>query len=337
MGRRFFIAALIVGVIVALGIREYRLHRESPTEEAFVGGRGATVWNSTAQIRTAIATLKYGQHVQVYQHYAQEALVSTSSGVRGWVSSASLIDSQLWRSAELLSESAKDMPVEAIGHTRARTNLHTRPGVKAPVILEAPSDSPLVIFEHATVAPPAGSAGASAKRLPNYADWCLVRANVENVGVIVGWALNRLITLDLPEALRDYQASEGMAIVAWFEIDRALDARSHRYRPEYLVAGTRGQQAGCDFTLLRVYTWSPVRHRYETAFMDSHVCGKLPAEVRPAQSPQEDAYFGFENAAPSGDERRTYRMRLTTVRRIDTRQSPAKSASEAIRGGRTHS
>ncbi|HEV2306394.1 MAG TPA: hypothetical protein VGR93_12800 [Candidatus Acidoferrales bacterium] len=336
--RRLFFIVLILGAIIAVSIREYRLHHQSPSEEAFVGGRGATLWNSTAEIRAPVASLTYGQSVHVYQHYAQEALVSTPSGVRGWVSSASLMDPDLWRSAELLAESAKSMPIQAVGHTRARTNLHTRPGVDAPVILQAPADSPLVVLQHSMAAtPPAGSGAGTAA--VNSDDWWLVRADVKNAGSVTGWALDRLIALNLPDSLRGYQSSENINIVAWFEIDHVLDSSSQQYRQEYLVAGTRGRQTACDFTLLRVYTWSSARDRYETAFMDSHLCGKLPVEVTPAKSPVEDAYFSFDNIAANGIEKRRYRMRLTTVRRIDPNFNAARHASKGIhvRAERAHS
>lgn len=329
--RRIFIITLIVGSLVALGIREYRLHHQQTLEEAFIGGSGATVWNSTAEIRQPVANLSYGERVKVHQHYAQEALVSTSSGVHGWVSSASLMDADLWRSASLLAESGKEMPVQAAGHTRARANLHTEPGVKSPVILQALANSPFVVLQHALAAGTAAGADGEASA----EDWWLVRANVKSAGEVTGWALGRLLKFDLPEALSGYQSSEGMRIVAWFPIDRVLDQASQSYRPEYLVAGARGRQPGCDFTLLRVYTWSAKRDRYETAFMDSRVCGKLPVRVTPATSAAEDAYFRFDNLGANGIEKRTYRMRLTTVRRIDVPRT-AKNFSKTVRAERAH-
>ena len=329
--RRAFIIALVVGVLVALSVREYRLHHQHNTEEAFIGQRGATVWNSTAEIRTPVANLNYGERVQIHQHYAHEALVSTASGIRGWVSSASLMDPDLWHSATVLAKSAEDLPVQASGHTRARANLHTQPGAASPVILQAPADSQLVVFQHALSAEPPKSGTSS----PNAEDWWLVRADVKNAGSITGWALGRLLKFDLPEPLSGYESSEGIHVVAWFKINRTLDSASQTYRPEYLVAGNRQRDAACDFTLLRVYTWSSVRNRYETAFMDSRVCGKLPVQVTPAKLPSDDAYFSFDNLGAAGTEKRTYRMRLTTVRRIDA-SNTVRDASKSARAGRDH-
>lgn len=329
--RRAFIVTLVLGVLVALSIREYRLHNQHSTEEAFIGQRGATVWNSTAEIRTPVANLNYGERVQIHQHYAHEALVSTASGVRGWVSSASLMDPDLWHSATVLAKSAQDIPVQASGHTRARANLHTQPGAHSPVILQAPADSPLVVFQHA-LASDSRNGGAISS---GSEDWWLVRADVKNAGSITGWALGRLLKFDLPEPLPGYESSEGIHVVAWFKINRALDSISQTYRPEYLVAGNRVRRPACDFTLLRVYTWSSTRRRYETAFMDSRVCGKLPVQVTPAKLPSDDAYFSFDNAGAAGAEKRTYRMRLTTVRRIDA-SNTAHGASKSARAGRDH-
>lgn len=329
--RRAFIITLVVGILAALSVREYRLHHQHSTEEAFIGQRGATVWNSTAEIRTPVANLNYGERVQIHQHYAQEALVSTASGIRGWVSSASLMDAGLWHSAALLAKSAEDLPIQASGHTRARANLHTEPGVHSPVILQAPADSPLVFLRHASSEETQSSSASSSSA----EDWWLVRADVKNTGAITGWALGRLLKFDLPEPISGYQSSEGIHIVAWFKINRALDSASQTYRPEYLVAGNRGRQPACDFTLLRVYTWSSARDRYETAFMDSRVCGKLPVQVTAAKLPSDDAYFSFDNLGTAGVEKRTYRMRSTTVRRIDA-SNTARDGSKSARAGRDH-
>lgn len=334
--RRAFLVSVIVGVIVAVTIREYRLHRRVPLEEAYIGGQGATVWNSTAQIRSAIANLAYGQPVQIYERDEDNVLVSTPKGVRGWVSSVSLMDPDLWRRIALLAETTKSMPVQAVGHTRARANIHTRPGRDSPVILEAPGDSPVIVLQHAGVAsqkqPPEANAGSPSNR----EDWWLVRANVKDTGNVSGWVLGRLVALDLPEPLPEYQSSEAITIVAWFEINRAKDLSSGGYRPEYLVAGTRDPEGACDFNLARVYTWSSKRNRYETAFLDSHLCGRLPLEVTPANIPGGDAYFRFQNRGAHGLEDRTYLMKLTTVRRTDEGRVAAQHKNKPLHSRRSH-
>lgn len=326
--RRAFLIAVTAGVIVAFSIREYRIHRKAPVEEAYVVSDGATVWNSTAQIRSAIASLTYGQPVQVYQRYADYVLVRTASGVRGWVSSVSLMDPDIWRRVALLSETTKAMEIQAAGHTRAVANIHTRPGEKEPIILQAPGHSPLVVLQHGDDEGHAGPDSLNAMAGPSAKDYWLVRANVKNVGGISGWVLGRLIALDLPEPLPEYESSEGIAIVAWFEINKFADSSSGSVRPEYLIAGMRdassaprsqGQAntATCDFNVIRVYTWSGKRHQYETAFLDGNFCGRLPVNVTPAKTPGGDAYFSFPNVIANGIENRAYHMKLTRVWRTD--------------------
>ena len=335
--RRAFVVSGIVGLIAAFAIREYRLHRKVPLEEAYVGGQGAIVWDSTAQIRSPVANLSYGQLVQVYQRDADNVLVSTPAGVRGWVSSVSLMDADLWRRIALLAETTESMPVQAAGHTRARANIHTRPGRQSPVILEAPGDSPVLVLQHEVVSSQQRPLDAQAGSSPSSEDWWLVRADLKDVGKVSGWVLGRLVALDLPEPLPEYQSSEGFTIVAWFGINRASDSSSGGYQPEYLVAGTRDPQGACDFTLARVYTWSSKRRRYETAFLDSSLCGKLPVDVTPATIPGGDAFFKFQNLSAKGSENREYRMKLTTVRRIDVGSGSAERKNEQLHPRRSHS
>ncbi|MHB8540270.1 MAG: SH3 domain-containing protein [Candidatus Acidiferrales bacterium] len=317
--RRAFLIVMVLGIIAAVAVREVRLHRKVPLETAYVGAQGATLWNGTAEVRTPVANLSYGEPVQVYQRDGEHVLVRTKAGVQGWVSAGSLLSIALWQSAELLDKRTASMPVQARGHTRARSNLHMRPGRQWEVIATAPGDTPVEMFERQAVANPKRQMRAGSGSGPRMEDWWLVRASMENSERISGWMLGRFASLDLPEPLPEYESSEGIGIVAWFAINRAVDSTG-AVKPEYLVMGTRaGEGRPCDFTLIRVYTWSPVRHRYETAFMERGLCGSLPVETTPATRPGGDARFGFRNAGPNGTENRMYEMKLTTVRRIDAR------------------
>ena len=67
--------------------------------------------------------------------------------------------------------------------------------------------------------------------------------------------------------------------MAWFELNRVADG-SGGEAPQYLVAGSHGGEGDvCDFSMLRVYTWSTARKRYETAFVESDLCGRLPIRI----------------------------------------------------------
>jgi hypothetical protein len=134
------------------------------------------------------------------------------------------------------------------------------------------------------------------------------------------------VDLDVPSPLPDYASAAGMHIAAWFVLNRATDA-SGNARPQYLVVGTRGPEGQpCDFTLLRVYTWSQQGQRYETAFVESDVCGKLPVRLTQPAAPRGDVTFAFEDWSKGTSVERTYRMRENVVRRM--REASPVSAAE---------
>jgi hypothetical protein len=145
-------------------------------------------------------------------------------------------------------------------------------------------------------------------------------AIVDATGPVAGWVLARFIELDLPDPVKDYASSADLHVVAWFELNRVPDG-SGGEAPQYLVAGSRGAEGGpCDFTMLRVYTWGTARKRYETAYVESDLCGKLPIHISgSAKGPQ----FQFPDV-DQGGALRTYVMSQTSVRRVkDAATQPA--------------
>jgi hypothetical protein len=132
--------------------------------------------------------------------------------------------------------------------------------------------------------------------------------------------LARFIEPDLPGPVRDYASSADLHVVAWFELNRVPDG-SGGEAPQYLVAGSRGGEGQeCDFTMLRVYTWGTVRKRYETAYVESDLCGHLPIRVTSTVAGPE---FRFAEAGET-EGHRTYVMRQTSVRRVKD-ESPGPS------------
>jgi hypothetical protein len=127
--------------------------------------------------------------------------------------------------------------------------------------------------------------------------------------------LARFIEPELPGPVRDYASSSDLHVVAWFELNHVADG-SGGQAPQYLVAGSHGGEGqSCDFTMLRVYTWSTARRRYETAFVESDLCGHLPIQVSHSPAGPE---FHFANAGKKPAER-IYAMHQTVVRRVNKR------------------
>jgi len=131
-------------------------------------------------------------------------------------------------------------------------------------------------------------------------------------GLIAGWVLARFVELDLPGPVKDLASSADLHVVAWFELNRVADG-SGGAAPQYLVAGSHGGEGQvCDFTMLRVYTWDVPRKRYETAYVESDLCGRLPILVSAgAKGPE----FRFADLDDSNVDR-TYVMVQTAVRRV---------------------
>jgi hypothetical protein len=140
---------------------------------------------------------------------------------------------------------------------------------------------------------------------------------------IAGWVLARFIELDMPGPVRDIANSADLHVVAWFVLNRVPNG-SGGESPQYLVAGSRGGEGQpCDFTLLRVYTWSLARKRYETAYIESNLCGRLPIQVSGGEKGPE---FHFAEAGDTPADRK-YEMVQTTVRRVKS-EAAGVSASQ---------
>ena len=142
-----------------------------------------------------------------------------------------------------------------------------------------------------------------------------MRAQTSEKDSVSGWILGHFIDLDVPQPLPDYASSAGMRIVSWSELNKVIDA-SRKARPQYLLLGAHGPEGQpCDFSMLRVYTWGKKRERYETAYVEGGVCGKLPVEVK--DSPQAgETRFSFTDLSNGAPAQRDYVMHQTIVRRV---------------------
>jgi hypothetical protein len=257
------------------------------------------------------------------------------------------MEPSLWqRSAELLAE-VRDLPVQARGRTKAQTNLHVEPGRTEPRLYQFGRGVPAEIVGRAV----ADWAGATDEKEPSgeaqearKEEWFLVRgvatrppgevaaqASVPTTTTqpgdqtvpIAGWAIARFIELDAPDAVREGMASANVRPLAWFELNRVSDPSGDK--PQYLVAGTRGPEGQeCDFTTLRVYTWSTRKTRYETAFIENNLCGGMP--VRIGKGPSGEPEFRFPVKDRSKEER-VYRMKQTIVRRVREGDSAVKKST----------
>ncbi|MDE3108896.1 MAG: hypothetical protein KGL02_03045, partial [Acidobacteriota bacterium] len=280
--RKVLLGLLLVSVI---GTAVYlRRVKKAPVEFGYAANRGVVVWDTIAAVRQPIATLDYGARVEVLQHFEDEEKVRAPNGVVGWTDASSLLTSEFWDQTKQLEAQTAAMPVEARGATAVLTNLHIAPGRDSARIRQLGKSIPVEMFERRALYVPPATQGRVQTAPDNSApprkeDWWLVRAQLPENGIASGWVLGRFIRLDLPEALYDYASSADMHPVAWFDLDRVPDGQGGA-KPQYLLVGTHGPEGQpCDFTLMRVYTWSKKRRQYETAYVESGLCGVLPMQI----------------------------------------------------------
>jgi hypothetical protein len=330
--------ALLLVLVVALYVRLH--HATPPLETAYAGSRTVTLWSTSAQVREPVTTVSFGERLDVLQRFQNQVKVRTTAGTVGWIEENDLLSADLWQTLTDLETKTATMPVVARGHTRVLSNLHIEPGRDTPRIRQLSKDIPLELITRQPVSvPPIANGRAAAesadKAAPDAAnadghesdgksdskseakreDWWLVRAQTPDQGILAGWLLGRFLELDVPAPLPDYASAAGMRIVAWTELNR-VQSTSGKPVAQYLLLGAHGPEGQpCDFTSLRAYTWGKQKERYETAFVESNVCGKLPIIRVQAPGPEGDVTFSFLDLSSGVAERSTYQMHQTIIRR----------------------
>jgi hypothetical protein len=319
--RKVLLGAALLTVICSAAYFHYR-QASPPLEIAYAGNRQVSIYSTTAQVREELATANYGDRLDVLGRYQTQVQVRTMKGVTGWVSERDLLSADLWQKAQDLEKSAAVMPVEARGHAKVLSNLRVEPGRDAPRLRQLNKQTPVEIFLRQAVEVPKiakpgedeDSAGGASEEKKE--DWWLVRAHTPEQTTITGWIVGRFVGLDVPLPLPDYASSSGYRIVAWFELNRVNDP-SGQSRPQFLVAGAQGPDGQpCDFTLLRGYTWGVQRQRYETAFVERGICGKLPIKLVHPETAGGDVQFSFLDLGEAPAAERVYRMHQTIIRRV---------------------
>jgi hypothetical protein len=322
----------VVVLLICLGLYLRFHHRRRPSEAAYVGSRQVTIWSSSAQVKEAVASANFGDRVEVLTRAGDQAQVRTASGAVGWVDGDELLSDEFWRKAKTLLAETGARPVEGKGRTRVISNLHMDPERDSPHVSQLDKGVPIELYERraaavpqsAPAAQPGSPADPSSTPAPaRREDWWLVKAKPNGQAEIAGWLLGRFVSLDIPSPLPDYADAAGVRIVAWFELNRVPDEKNG-LTPQYLVLGIHGAEGQpCDFTLMRAYTWDERKGRYETAFVESDLCGKLPVELIAANTPGGNASFAFEDWSHGTAEKRSYRMTSTVIRRVRPEASSA--------------
>lgn len=103
-------------------------HSQPPVEVAFAANREVTLQSTTAQVREPVATVNFGDRLEILQRFQDQVQVRTTKGVTGWVSGHELLSADLWQRAADMMQKAGEIPVQAVGHTKTLTNVHVDSG-----------------------------------------------------------------------------------------------------------------------------------------------------------------------------------------------------------------
>jgi len=334
MKRRLLIAVPLLALVT---LAAWMLRPKHETlGEAFVSEKVAPLLSGIAQVREQVATLHYGERVDVVGKRNDYVKVRTNAGTVGWVESRQLMEPAVWQRSVKLLDQTRGMPLQARGRTKVSTNLRVQPGRTEPRLYKFGRNAPVEIVGRAVadwVQAADEKEAANEPQETKKEDWFLVRGvatrppgeaaaraaestNTTQPGdqttPIAGWVVARFVELDLPDPVREGANSASIRPVAWFELNRVSDPSGNR--PQFLVAAARGPEGQvCDFTALRVYTWYVKKSRYETAFIENNLCGQLP--VRVGKGPKGEPEFRFRVMDGSKEER-VYRLNQTVVRRV---------------------
>jgi hypothetical protein len=244
---------------------------QEANQPAFVLPDAAQVWDTPAEIRVQVATLRCGDEVQALGHFRDWTHVRTQAGEEGWISDDELMSATTHEAEELLREAIAETPAQAFGHSENVDNLHIDASRQAHVVAQVNPAQSLEIFGRRVLRrhyedSPSGILPVSSDPLEA---WYLVRQ-----GSHIGWILGRHVQLDIPKGISAY--AQETNLVAWLALDTVDD--DGQKIPQYLVADRAGSET-CDFTDIRVLTWWKKKQTYAIAYQEKGLRGYFPILV----------------------------------------------------------
>ncbi len=240
-------------------------------------GKSVEVVDTPAEVRMVVRTLKEGERVEVLAQTRNWVRIRLADGQMGWVEGKSMVDAETYEAGQRLLKELNKLPAQAVGHTSNTVNLRVDPSREGSQIGQLGEGEKVEIFGRRLVEQPSqppssplppSSAGPASESTPQEA-WYFVRADTKG-----GWALGRLVDLDLPESISTY--AQGTNLVAWLVLNTVDD--NGQKVPQYLLADRVGTQE-FDFNHIRVLTWWEKTHRYVTAYVESSLDGYFPIRV----------------------------------------------------------
>ncbi|HKS96000.1 MAG TPA: hypothetical protein VJV74_07680 [Terriglobia bacterium] len=244
---------------------------ESANQPAYVVPDSLEVWNTPAEIRLKVATLKSGEEVRVLGRFRDWDHVRAPGDRDGWVTGGALMNFTTHEAEEHLLQALSELPVQATGESVALENVHIEPSRQAAVVTQVTPGRALEIFDRRRVRRSyASNTLALVTATSNRVDvWYLVRD-----GPHAGWILGRRVRLTIPKSISAY--AQDSNLVAWLALNKVNDGG--KLVPQYVVAEREGSES-CDFTKIEVLTWWKRKQTYAVAFRKDGLQGYFPIGV----------------------------------------------------------
>lgn len=109
-------------------------------------------------------------------------------------------------------------------------------------------------------------------------DWSLIRTKDGQTG----WALTRRLYMAIPDEVAQY--AEGHRIRAFFPLAEVRDG--DKVKHNWLWATAAGGDLEYEFDSIRLFTYNPRKHRYETSYIERNLRGYYPILFHPVPEPQ---------------------------------------------------
>jgi SH3-like domain-containing protein len=251
-------------------------------------------------IYNRVGVVKNGEKVEVLEKSRHFVRVRSPRGEEGWMEARYLTAAAVFDALDKLSVENAAAPVQGHGTTRAELKMHVTPGRDTDALFRLEEGVKVELLKRGSAIKPVtkvlpvdqGKAKAQAPPAVPLEDWWLVRDSQHHTG----WILARMVDVDIPLEIAQY--AEGQRIIGAFVLNQVSDVNPEnsqtRQVPQYLtVVNEPKDGTPWDFNQLRVFTWNPKRHRYETAYRERNLFGVLPVAVGREEFPSEGALPTF--------------------------------------------
>ncbi len=300
-------------------------------DPAYVSAPQVNLRDRLSAIYNKTGMVKNGEKVEILERSKRFVRVRSPRGEEGWMEERYLVGPEVAAALDALAKENRATPVQSRGTARAELRIHATPGRDTDSLFRLDEGAKIDILKRATAEkpqpklPPAKEPDkqADAKKptdtpTPLLEDWWLIRDAQGHTG----WVLARMVDVDVPLDVAQY--AEGQRIMAAFVLDQVPDVNPEtgetRQVPQYLtLVNDPKDGTPWDYNQIRVFTWNPKRHRYETAYRERGLYGILPVTLGHQVFDNEGDLptFTVRVKDDAGDlMERTYKLNQPMVRRV---------------------